>query len=147
MAPTTANMAATTMASTLASTAQSGSLATGAVPAPEASAVQRYFEASLFLLVSTGVVSIVGTGKLDLVTVVAAPLAIAYKAVRLWRGHGPEISTQVATWFVLGYFLFFPLDLWIFSRNRAADAPNPVLYAALLAAVHLLLFATIIRLY
>ena len=29
-------------------------------------AVQRYFEVSLFLLVSTGVLAIVSTGKLDL---------------------------------------------------------------------------------
>jgi transglutaminase-like putative cysteine protease len=111
------------------------------------SAVQRYFEVSLFLLVTTGMISIVSTRKLDLLSTIAVPLAIVYKAFRLWRGHGPEISARVATWFVLGYFLFFPLDLWVFSRDRAADAPNPVLYAALLAAIHLLLFATIIRLY
>jgi hypothetical protein len=113
----------------------------------ETSAVQRYFEVSLFLLVSTGVISLVSTRKLDLLTTIAAPLAIVYKAVRLGRGQGPEISARVATWFVLGYFLFFPLDLWVFSRDRAADAPNPILYAALLAAIHLLLFATVIRLY
>ena len=113
----------------------------------ETSAVQRYFEVSLFLLVATGVTSIVCTRKLDLLTTIAVPSAIIYKAIRLWRGHGQEISARIATWFVLGYFLFFPLDLWVFSRDRAADAPNPVLYAALLAAIHLLLFATIIRLY
>ena len=113
----------------------------------ESSAVQRYFEVSLFLLVSTGVISVVSTGKLDLFTTIAAPLGILYKAIRLWQRRGPELSTRVATWLVLGYFLFFPIDLWVLSRDRAADAPNPLLYAALLAATHLLLFATIIRLY
>ena len=44
-------------------------------------------------------------------------------------------------------FLFFPADLWFFSRNLADGAPNPALYAALLSAVHLLLFATLVRLY
>ena len=53
----------------------------------------------------------------------------------------------MATWLVLAYFLFFPADLWLFSRNLAADAPNPPLYAALLSAIHLLLFATLVRLY
>jgi transglutaminase-like putative cysteine protease len=48
---------------------------------------------------------------------------------------------------VLAYFLFFPLDLWVLSHDRAAGAPNPALYSALLAAIHLLLFATVIRLY
>ena len=53
----------------------------------------------------------------------------------------------MATWLVLAYFLFFPADLWLFSRNLADGAPNPALYAALLSAIHLLLFATLVRLY
>src|SRR5579863_2873642 len=90
-------------------------------PAPvslpaNASAVQRYFEASLFLLVSTGSISMVSTGKLDLFTTFAVPLAIAFKGLRLWRGHGPELTSRIATWMVLGYFLFFPIDLWVLSR-------------------------------
>src|SRR6185312_12842875 len=63
------------------------------------------------------------------------------------RGRGPELSTQMATWLVLAYFLFFPFDLWVLSRARAEGAPNPALYAALLATIHLLLFAVIVRLY
>jgi transglutaminase-like putative cysteine protease len=111
------------------------------------SAVQRYFEASLFLLVATGSLSVVSTGKLDFFTTASVTIAIAYKAIRLWSGRGPELSARMATWTVLGYFLFFPLDLWVLSRDRAAGAPNPALYSALLAAIHLLLFATVIRLY
>jgi transglutaminase-like putative cysteine protease len=110
-------------------------------------AVQRYFEISLFLLVSTGVMAIVSTGKLDVIAFAAPPIAIAYKGYRLWRGRGPEISVRFATELVLAYFLFFPLDLFFLSRNLAENAPNPALYAALLAAVHLLLFATLVRLY
>src|SRR6202043_2382854 len=63
------------------------------------------------------------------------------------RGRGPEISSRFATGLVLGYFLFFPFDLWVFSRNLSIGAPNPALYAALLSAMHLLLFATLVRLY
>lgn len=114
---------------------------------PGGSAVQRYFEVSLFLLVATGAISIVSTGKLDPFTTAIVPLAIAYKAFRLWRGRGPELSTQMATWLVLAYFLFFPFDLWVLSRARAEGAPNPALYAALLSTIHLLLFAVIVRLY
>ncbi len=111
------------------------------------SAVQRYFEASLFLLVATGAISIVSTGKLDVFTTALLPVAIAYKAFRLWRGRGPELSSQAATWLVLAYFLFFPFDLWVLSRGRAEGSPNPALYSALLATIHLLLFAVIVRLY
>jgi protein-glutamine gamma-glutamyltransferase len=110
-------------------------------------ALERYFEISLFLLVSTGVLAIVTTGKLDPFSTLVPPAALAYKGVRTWRARGPELSPRLATWIVLGYFLFFPLDLWIFSRNLAADAPNPALYAALLSAIHLLLFATLVRLF
>ena len=109
--------------------------------------IQRYFEVSLFLLVATSVLTLVATRKLDLVSDMLAPVALAYKAIRLVRGRGPEISARTATTLVLAYFLFFPLDLWIFSRNLAAGSPNPMLYAGLLASVHILLFATIVRLY
>jgi protein-glutamine gamma-glutamyltransferase len=110
-------------------------------------ALDRYFEVSLFLLVATGVLAIVSTGKLDPISTFAPVAALLYKGARVWKGRGPELSARVATWLVLCYFLFFPIDLWIFSRNLSADAPNPPLYAALLSAIHLLLFATLVRLY
>jgi protein-glutamine gamma-glutamyltransferase len=121
---------------------RSASARTDALPA-----VQRYFQVSLFLLVSTGLLSIVSTGKLDLFSTLLPPAALIFKGIRLFRGRGPELSARVATWCVLGYFLFFPLDLWVLSRSLAEGAPNPTLYAALLSAIHLLLFATLIRLY
>lgn len=114
---------------------------------PPVSAVQRYFEISLFLLVATGVMSVISTGKLDFISVLVPSIALAYKGFRIWRGRGTELSQRVATWLVLTYFLVFPLDLWMFSRNLAEGAPNPTLYAALLAAIHLLLFATLVRLF
>lgn len=114
---------------------------------PPLPAVQRYFEVSLFFLVTTGVLAIVSTGKLDPLSTFVPAGAVAYKAFRLWRGHPAELSARVATWLVLGYFLFFPLDLWFLSRNLAEGAPNPALYAGLLSAIHLLLFATMVRLY
>jgi transglutaminase-like putative cysteine protease len=110
-------------------------------------AVQRYFELSLYLLVSTGVLAIVTTGKLDPISTFAPVAALLYKGVRLWRGRGPEISQRLATGLVLAYFLFFPFDLWELSRGLAEGAPNPPMYAALLSAIHLLLFAALVRLY
>ncbi|HEV2304541.1 MAG TPA: DUF3488 and transglutaminase-like domain-containing protein [Candidatus Acidoferrales bacterium] len=109
--------------------------------------IQRYFEVSLFLLVATGILALIATGKLDIVTTVAAAVALAYKGWGIARGRGPELTHRNATAFVLGYFVFFPVDLWVFSRDLAASAPNPLLYAALLAAIHLLIFASIVRLY
>jgi hypothetical protein len=120
---------------------------TARISAPPLPAVQRYFEVSLFLLVSTGILAVVSTGKLDPLSTIVPPLALAYKFVRIWRGRGPELSVRVATGLVLAYFLFFPIDLWVVSRSLSAGAPNPALYAALLSAIHLMLFATLIRLF
>jgi transglutaminase-like putative cysteine protease len=114
---------------------------------PPISAVQRYFEVSLFLFVSTGLLAVISTGKLDFVSVLVPSIALAYKGIRVWRGRGPEVTQRVATWLVLAYFLIFPADLWVFSRNLAVGAPNPTLYAALLASIHLLVFATLVRLF
>ena len=110
-------------------------------------ALQRYFEISLGLLVCTGALAIVSTGKLDIISSVAVCAALLFKLVRIVRGRGPEFAPRVATWLVLGYFLFFPFDLWVLSRGLAEGAPNPSLYAALLSAIHLLLYATFVRLY
>src|SRR5277367_5060750 len=120
---------------------------TARIIAPPLPAVQRYFEVSLFLLVSTGIIAVISTGKLDPLSTAIPPLTLAYKFVRIWRGRGPELSVRVATGLVLAYFLFFPIDLWVISRNLAAGAPNPTLYAALLSAIHLMLFATLVRLF
>jgi len=109
-------------------------------------ALSRFFETSLYLMLYTAVLTVVSTGKLDMFTTLAAPGALVWKGLRRWRGAAPELSARAATLCVAGYFLFAPVD-YILARNRAADAPNPTLYGALIATVHLLLFALIIRLY
>ncbi len=55
--------------------------------------------------------------------------------------HGWQPESRSLTLF------FFPFDLWIISRILAAGAQNPGLYAALMATIHLMLFAIIVRLY
>ena len=111
--------------------------------APPLPAVQRYFEISLYFLVSTGVLAIVSTGKLDPISTFAPAAAMVYKGYRLWRGRVARnfraASPRGWCWPIS---FFFPLDLWFFSRNLADGAPNPALYAGLLSAIHLLLFAT-----
>jgi len=111
------------------------------------SALRRHFEISLYFLLLTGVLTLVSTGKLDLLTMLALPAAMLFKGYRWWHGNGPEISNRVATWLTVAYFIFFPFDLWVISRMLAAGSQSPGLYAALLATVHLMLFATIVRLY
>jgi len=110
-------------------------------------AIERYFDVSLFLLVVTGLVAMISTGKLDPVSTALPLIALLWKGIRVFRRQPPELSQRTATSLVLAYLLFFPLDLWFLSRSLASDAPNPTLYAGLLAAIHLLIFATLVRLF
>jgi len=108
---------------------------------------ERFFRTALFFLVLTSVVTLVATGKLDPLTTIAAPALVLYKGIRWWRGRGAEFQQKLATRLVLVYLFFLPVDLLFFSRSLAGETQNPGLYAALLAAVHFLLFVMIVRLY
>ena len=82
-----------------------------ALPASEsrsalASVLSRYFEASLYLMLYTAVLTLVATGKLDIFTTIAAPSVLVWKGFRRWRGGAPELSSRTATYFIAGYFLF-----------------------------------------
>jgi hypothetical protein len=118
-----------------------------ASPPADVSALRRHFEISLYFLLLTGVLTLVSTGKLDLPSILLPPAALLVKGYRWWRRRGPELSHRVATALTAAYFLFFPVDLWVVSRMLSADAQNQSLYAALLATIHLMLFAIIVRLY
>ncbi|MHB8500231.1 MAG: transglutaminase TgpA family protein [Candidatus Acidiferrales bacterium] len=108
---------------------------------------ERFFRTSLLLLMATAVATLVSTGKLDLFTMIVAPSAVLYKGVRWWRRRPAEIPQRVATRLVVAYLLVFPLDVLFLSRAFVAGSSNPGLYAALLGAVHFLLFVLLIRLY
>jgi protein-glutamine gamma-glutamyltransferase len=108
---------------------------------------ERFFRASLFFLILTSIATLVSTGKLDLLTCVVAPLAMLYKGARLWRSQPAELSHATATWVVIAYLGFFPVDILFFSRALVANSTNPALLAALLAAIHFLILIMLVRLY
>jgi transglutaminase-like putative cysteine protease len=101
----------------------------------------------LLLLVFTSVCTLALTGKLDPITAILAPAAVAYKAFRWWHGRANELRNSRATVLVLAYLAFFPFDVFILSRLVVANSANPPLYAALLGAVHFLIFVMLVRLY
>jgi transglutaminase-like putative cysteine protease len=116
-------------------------------PRESLSALTRYSEISLFLLLVNGVLALLWTGKIDPVTSVLAPAALVFKAWRYWRGKGPELSARQATWLVVGYVPFYVFDLLFFSRAFVSGNPNPWLYAALHASIHLMLYVMMMRLF
>ena len=108
---------------------------------------EHFFRVSLFLLLCTAILTLIGTGKIDLFTSLIATAAVLFRARRWWYGHQPELTSRSATFMVLCYLLFFPIDMFFVSRSLAANSPNPQLYAALISSVHFLIFVLLVRLY
>src|SRR5215469_3744327 len=108
---------------------------------------ERFFRASLFLLLLTAILTLIGTGRIDLFTSIVATVVLLFRARRWWYGHQPELSSRMATLLVLCYVLFFPINTFFLSRALAGYSPNPPLYAALISSVHFLIFVMLVRLY
>jgi transglutaminase-like putative cysteine protease len=108
---------------------------------------ERFFRASLSLLIFTSLISLSSTGKLDLIATVLGPAAALYKAVRWWMGRPAELSNRAATWLLVAYLAFFPVDALSLSRFFVGGSSNPPLYSILLAVVHFLIFAMLVRFY
>jgi hypothetical protein len=125
----------------MASAATSPSLQVSPLPA------ERFFQGSLLLLIASAIATLIATGKIDPFACVIAALAMAYKGFRWWKREQPELSHRTATFLVLGYLAIFPLDVVLFSRAYVSSSANPALYAALLGAIHFLLFVMLVRLY
>ena len=121
--------------------------ATAASPAAHALPAERFFRTSLSLLVLTSILTLSSTGKLDLFTSVVAPLTALLKGYRWWHGRPAELSHRVATWCLLTYLAFFPLDALFLSRFFVGGSANPPLFALLLAVVHFLIVAMLVRFY
>src|ERR1700746_3154508 len=121
--------------------------ASTASPVAQLLPAERFFRVSLFLLLLTAILTLIGTGKIDLFTSLIATAAVLFRARRWWYGHEPELTPRSATFMVLCYLLFFPVDMFFVSRSLAANSPNPQLYAALISSVHFLIFVLLVRLY
>src|SRR5919108_3179306 len=108
---------------------------------------EEYFRVSLSLLVLISILTLVSTGKLDLITSSIAPLAALHKGYRWWHGRPAELSPRAATWCLLVYLAFFPVDALFLSRFFVGSSSNPPLFALLLAVVHFLIVAMLVRFY
>src|SRR5436190_17433534 len=121
--------------------------ATATTPAIPALPAERFFRASLSLLVLISILTLASTGKLDLFTSLIGPLLALHKGYRWWHGRPAELSHRAATWCLLAYLAFFPVDAMFLSRFLAGGPSNPPLFALLLAVVHFLIVAMLARFY
>ena len=106
-------------------------------PAPVAaqSAVQRYFEVALYLLIVTGFATLVSTGKLDLLSVFIVSTALLLRGRQLLRRDLSLLSETWTTRLTVAYAAFWFLDWLVLSGNFVT------------ATVHLVLFATVVRMF
>ena len=90
---------------------------------PPLPAVQRYFEVSLFLLVATGLLAIVSTGKLDIFSTVITSVALAYKALAHLASQRPGAFVAHRHRTRAGLLFIFPVRyLGPLARPRAGRA-------------------------
>jgi len=94
-------------------------------PSAPALPAERFFRTSLSLLMFTSTLTLVSTGKLDIVTSFAAPLIVVYKGFRWWHGRPAELSHRTATWCVIAYLAFFPVDTLFLSRLAVGNSSRP----------------------
>ncbi|MGD0183370.1 MAG: DUF3488 and transglutaminase-like domain-containing protein [Terriglobales bacterium] len=109
------------------------SLQSEIVPLP--TAVQRYFEIALYLLVLCGFGTLVSTGGLDLPTVLLVSAAILFRGYLLATRRTLLIPESWTTTLTLGYVAFYLADYFVFSGLFVT------------ATVHLVLFVMVVRLF
>ena len=99
----------------------------------QASALQRYFEIALYLLVFTGFGTLVSTGGLSIGTALVVPSALLVRGYLLLARRAWLIPESWTAWLTLGYVAFYLADYLLISRGF------------LDATVHLVLFVMVVR--
>lgn len=97
--------------------------------------IRRYFEVSLFLLITVGFLTLASTGQLDLLTLLGVSTALVVKALRYRRHCEPELSPRIVTLLTWFYFPFYLVDYFLLSG------------AFLDATVHLVLFIALVKIF
>jgi transglutaminase-like putative cysteine protease len=106
---------------------------TGIVSLPKA--IDHYFELSLYLLVLTGFGALSATGGIDLPAMGLVAAALAVRGYLLAKRRKLVISERWTTPLSIGYFVFFAVDYFAFSRSFMP------------ATVHLALFGVVVRMF
>src|ERR1051326_534759 len=85
------------------------------VHAKDAAAIERYFEASLYLLVVVGFATLLTTGKLDAPAAVFVGGALLFRGWLLVRNRKLLIPERWTTYFTLVYIVFYAADFLFLS--------------------------------
>jgi transglutaminase-like putative cysteine protease len=98
-------------------------------------AIDGYFHLALYLLLVTGFLTLASTGKLDAPSLLLGGLALMFRGYLLFTRRQFVISERTASLLTLVYVVFYAADLFLLARNFVV------------ATVHLVLFATAVKLF
>ena len=104
-------------------------------PASTSRVLERYFEVALYLLLVAGFATLASTGKLDLPSLVLVGLVLMFRGYLVAQGRQVVISDKTASLLTLIYVLFYAADFFLLARSFVT------------ATVHLVLFATVVKLF
>lgn len=105
-------------------------------------AIDRYFELSLFFLLAVGFLTLAGTGKMDFFTVSLMGLALAGRAVLLWRNAGFALSPRMVSRLTVFYIPLYFFDVLFLEAAR-----ETILERFLLATIHLVFFTAVVKMF
>lgn len=104
-------------------------------PRDIAALVERYFQLSLYLLIATGFITLVGTNRLDGLSVIFVLAALTVRGYLLLKNREFKIPEKWTTYFTLVYVLIFVVDLFVISGSYVT------------ASVHLVLFSLVVKIF
>ncbi len=99
------------------------------------SRLERYFETSLFLLVTAGFVTVASTGAIDTISVAFVSIALIVRGWFLITGKKFSMPIAWDPYFTLGYVAFYAADYFLLSRSFVN------------ATVHLILFSMVVKIF
>ena len=103
--------------------------------------VERYFETSLLLTLSTAFFTVATSGRLDLVSVVLVSAALLVRLGSYLREADYSLSPRTVTRLSVFYLFFYVLDFLIFSVGPG------FMDSMLAATVHLVLFTAVVKVF
>jgi transglutaminase-like putative cysteine protease len=104
-------------------------------PARRTGSAERFFQWSLYLLVVTGFVALMGTNKLDLPSLFLVLPALLYRGYLLLMHREFVLPERWTTWLTLIYFVFYAADFFYFSQSFIG------------ATVHMVLFSLVVKVF
>ncbi len=101
----------------------------------ESAVIERYFEVSLYLLLVTGFVTLAGTGRLDVASVVFVTGALGARGWQLLQRREARIPESWTNYITIVYIAFYIADFLFLSGSFVT------------ATVHLVLFSMVVKIF